>query len=160
MHCRKLAKRKNKISVNMGCFKSTILKIIKPTCTSRSNYGSKLKTTVRDEHQLNKIFISNRFADCSEITKARNNASVTIFPSTTLRRLHQLKYDSKILISKPLLTFQQKCKHSYGLKIIKIHPLINGTKSSSIMNQDSVFPSMIVAPMFGESYTKHMRPNP
>ena len=66
--------------------------------------------TQDDEHQLNRILISNLFANADEISKAWNNAGITVSQSTTLQRLHQLRYDGRI--PKILLTFQQKQKSS------------------------------------------------
>ncbi len=47
----------------------------------------------------------------------------------------------------------------YGLEIIKIGRLVNGTWSSSVINLGSVFPLVIMASMFGERHTRDMMPN-
>ena len=47
----------------------------------------------------------------------------------------------------------------YKLEIIKIGPLINGTRSSSVINQDSIFPLGIMALTSGEINIRDMMPN-
>ena len=102
-------KTQNEIDVPVGYFESAISTIAR-TCSKRSNCGTKPKTTVRDKCQL--ILISNWFVNCDEISCVLNEADVTVSWSTALKRLNQLGYDSRIPISKPLLTFKQKRKCS------------------------------------------------
>ena len=97
----KAGKTQNKIiAVQVECSQSTISKITRWTCSKLSNCGSKCKTTPRGEHHLNRILISNRFANCSEISEVWNNAGVVVLQLVTLWRFHQLRYDSRIPILK------------------------------------------------------------
>ena len=111
-----VGKIQHNIAVLVECSQSAISKITRKTCLKQSNYGSKTKATVWNERHLNKILISNRFANFGEISKSCNDSSVGVFRSPTLRRLHQYRYVSRIIISKPLLTFKQKQKRSIWYK--------------------------------------------
>ena len=104
-------KTQSKIDIQVGWSQSAISKKNKTNLFKMSSCSFNSKTTARDECQLNKIFISNRFAICSEISKSWNDAGVAVSQSTTLQRLHQLKYHSRILILKPLVIFKQKQNH-------------------------------------------------
>ena len=52
-------KFQNEIAIQVVCSQSAISKITRQSCSKWSNCGFKPKTTARDEHQLNKIFISS-----------------------------------------------------------------------------------------------------
>ena len=152
MCCGKLARLKTRYLSRWNALSLPILKI-RQTCSKWFNCSSKAKTTAGDECQLNRILIFNQFVNCDEISKAWNDAGVAVSQYTTLWRLHQLGYDSRISILKPL---HRSESIQYGLKIIKIGLLINGTRSSSVKKQDSVFPSVIMAPTSGESHVRGM----
>ena len=96
----------------MRCSQSAISKI-RQICSKWSNWGSKTKTS---ERQLNRILISNWFANCGKISKAWNDPSVAVSWSSVLQRLHQVGYDSSMPDLKPLLTFKQKPKCSMWAK--------------------------------------------
>ena len=75
----------NKVALQEGCSQFGISKI-RRTCRKRFNCSSKPETS-KDEHQQKRIFISNRLANCSEISKAGNDAGVSVSSSITLRKL-------------------------------------------------------------------------
>ena len=101
-------KTQNELAVKVERSQSAISKITIQISLKQSNYDSKPKITAKNEHQLNRILISNQFANCGETSKAWNDAGEAISQSITLLRLDQLIYDSRIPISKSQLTFKQK----------------------------------------------------
>ena len=105
----KAGKTQNMIAVQLG-WPQSVISITRQTHLKWSKCNSKPKTTTRDEHQLNRILISNQFDNCGEILKAWNYDGITNSQSLTLWRLHQFRYDSRIPISKSLLTLKQKWK--------------------------------------------------
>ena len=104
---------------------------------------SKPKTTAWDKRPLSKILISNRFAYCGEIPKAWNDARVAVFRSTTPRGTISLDMNVIFRFRSNDKSLNINESAQYRLEIIKIDRLFNGTSSSSIMNQESVFLSMI-----------------
>ena len=71
-------KIQNEIAVQVGCSESDISKISRRTCLKRPNCGSKPKITVKDERFLNRILISNQFANRGIISKTCNDVGVAV----------------------------------------------------------------------------------
>ena len=117
----------------MECSQSAITKITRQTCSIWSN--------------------------SREIPQASNDASVAFFG---------LQHSGYSISSDMTAGYwvQSHCSHlnrykciQYGLEIIKIDQLINGTWSSLVMSNDLAFNLVIIEPISGESHAKYMIPN-
>ena len=86
----------NEIAVQVRGPQSAISKIITLTCSKRSNYGFKSKTTSKDKLLLNTILISNRFVNSRETSKARNDAGVAVSLFTKFWSLPSLVHDKQL----------------------------------------------------------------
>ena len=84
-----------------------ITKITRRTCSKWYNCGFKPQTKVTDERQIN-LFLTVLLL----VVKFSKPAGVAVSGSTTVWRLHHFRYDSRVPILKPLLTFKQKLKLS------------------------------------------------
>lgn len=78
---------------------------------NRSYCGRKLSTTVRDERKLKRIVQKNRFKTVSYINKCWKESGVDVSKSTTLRRLHKLKFESRVPKTKPKMSMVQRMAH-------------------------------------------------
>ncbi|KAI4890404.1 hypothetical protein NFI96_000130 [Prochilodus magdalenae] len=89
---------------------------LKKNCSKRTNCSGVRKTSARDNKQLRKIAVSNRFKSTSELTDLWNKQTVS--RSTTYRRLRELGFKSRVPAVKPMLNKKQMEKR---LKWAKEH---------------------------------------
>ncbi|KAI4881788.1 hypothetical protein NFI96_011483 [Prochilodus magdalenae] len=98
---------------------SSVCKALKKNCSKRTNCSGVRKTSARDNKQLRKIAVSNRFKSTSELTDLWNKQTgADVSRSTTYRRLRELSFKSRVPAVKPMLNKKQMEKR---LKWAKEH---------------------------------------
>ncbi|KAI4894106.1 hypothetical protein NFI96_020168, partial [Prochilodus magdalenae] len=98
----------------LGISQSSVCKALKKNCSKRTNCSGVRKTSARDNKQLRKIAVSNRFK--SDLWNKQTGADVS--RSTTYRRLRELGFKSRVPAVKPMLNKKQMEKR---LKWAKEH---------------------------------------
>ncbi|XP_071039996.1 uncharacterized protein [Parasteatoda tepidariorum] len=102
------------IAKKVNCSRRTVSKILKDYSTNQSfknnclNSGRKRITTLRQDRMLKRVVTKNRFKSLRFISRKWREQGVDASTSTTLRRLHELDFQSRLPKKKPLLTRQQK----------------------------------------------------
>uniref|UniRef100_A0A8B9RI20 Transposase Tc1-like domain-containing protein n=1 Tax=Astyanax mexicanus TaxID=7994 RepID=A0A8B9RI20_ASTMX len=92
----------------LGISESSVCKALKKNCSKRTNCSGVRKTSARDNKQLRKIAVSNRFKSTSELTDLWNKQTgADVSRSTTYRRLRELGFKSRVPAVKPLLNKKQ-----------------------------------------------------
>uniref|UniRef100_A0A3B1K6V4 Transposase Tc1-like domain-containing protein n=1 Tax=Astyanax mexicanus TaxID=7994 RepID=A0A3B1K6V4_ASTMX len=108
-----------KTAEQLGISQSSVCKALKKNCSKRTNCSGVRKTSARDNKQLRKIAVSNRFKSTSELTDLWNKqTSADVSRSTTYRRLRELCFKSRVPAVKPMLNKKQMEKR---LKWAKEH---------------------------------------
>uniref|UniRef100_A0AAR2JEB8 Transposase Tc1-like domain-containing protein n=1 Tax=Pygocentrus nattereri TaxID=42514 RepID=A0AAR2JEB8_PYGNA len=108
-----------KIAEQLGISQSSVCKALKKNCSKRTNCSGVRKTSARDNKQLRKIAVSNRFKSTSELTDLWNKQTgADVSRSTTYRRLRELGFKSRVPAVKPMLNKKQMEKR---LKWAKEH---------------------------------------
>ncbi|KAI4892458.1 hypothetical protein NFI96_000743 [Prochilodus magdalenae] len=108
-----------KIAEQLGISQSSVYKALKKKCSKRTNCSGVRKTSARDNKQLRKIAVSNRFKSTSELTDLWNKQTgADVSRSTTYRRLRELGFKSRVPAVKPMLNKKQMEKR---LKWAKEH---------------------------------------
>ncbi|KAI4886606.1 hypothetical protein NFI96_000804 [Prochilodus magdalenae] len=108
-----------KIAEQLGISQSSVCKALKKNCSKRTNCSGVRKTSARDNKQLRKIAVSNRFKSTSELNDLWNKQTgADVSRSTTYRRLRELGFKSHVPAVKPMLNKKQMEKR---LKWAKEH---------------------------------------
>ncbi|KAI4895463.1 hypothetical protein NFI96_023966 [Prochilodus magdalenae] len=106
-------------TLQLGISQSSVCKALKKNCSKRTNCSGVRKTSARDNKQLRKIAVSNRFKSTSELTDLWNKQTgADVSRSTTYRRLRELGFKSRVPAVKPMLNKKQMEKR---LKWAKEH---------------------------------------
>uniref|UniRef100_A0A3B1JL58 Transposase Tc1-like domain-containing protein n=1 Tax=Astyanax mexicanus TaxID=7994 RepID=A0A3B1JL58_ASTMX len=108
-----------KTAEQLGISQSSVCKALKKNCSKRTNCSGVRKTSARDNKQLRKIAVSNRFKSTSELTDLWNKQTgADVSRSTTYCRLRELGFKSRVPAVKPMLNKKQMEKR---LKWAKEH---------------------------------------
>ncbi|KAK7929428.1 hypothetical protein WMY93_005823 [Mugilogobius chulae] len=86
-----------KIAEQLGISQSSVCKALKKNCSKRTNCSGVRKTSARDNKQLRKIAVSNRFKSTSELTDLWNKQTgAGVSRSITDRRLRELCFKYRV----------------------------------------------------------------
>lgn len=102
------------IAEKVNCSQGTVSKFLKYYSenqnfkNNRANSGRKRITTLRQDRKLKRIVTKNRFRSLRFISRKWREQGVDASTSTTLRRVHELDFQSRVPKTKPLLTCKQK----------------------------------------------------
>uniref|UniRef100_A0A3B1IST3 Transposase Tc1-like domain-containing protein n=1 Tax=Astyanax mexicanus TaxID=7994 RepID=A0A3B1IST3_ASTMX len=111
-----------KTAEQLGISQSSVCKALKKNCSKRTNCSGVRKTSARDNKQLRKIAVSNRFKSTSELTDFVNKQTgADVSRSTTYRRLRKLGFKSRVPAVKPMSLNKKQWKKR--LKWAKEHVL-------------------------------------
>lgn len=107
-------KTQTEVAKIMNCCQSTVAKVLKQQKEdslfqgNRMKCGRKRQTTERQDRQLQRILKKNRFKSVKHIHHLWKKSGATVSSRTTLRRLHQFRFNCRVPKIKPLLTLKQR----------------------------------------------------
>lgn len=98
------------IAAQVGRSQAVVSRSLRNDGSKRGNCGRRRITNARDDRKLGRIVKNRRFANCAEISQEWNESGVQVSRSTTFRRLQKMGYNSRVPVTKPLLSRRQRQK--------------------------------------------------
>ncbi len=151
----KEGKTQKVIAKEAGCSQSSVSKHINREAKGRKRCGRKKCTSNRDNRTLERIVKQNPFKNVGEIHKEWTAAGVSASRTTTHRRMQDMGFSCRILVSSHSWTTDSVRSVSPGLKTKRTGLLLSGPKLCSLMKVNFAFPLEIRVPESGGREERH-----